>query len=63
MSMKYDRCGEVFNPEPPDEDGSNPLGRCVCEKEKCAWWRQMDNCCSVWWIATELDKIETKMKR
>lgn len=18
---------------------SNPLGRCVCEKEKCAWWR------------------------
>ena len=21
MSMKYDRCGEVFNPEPPDEDG------------------------------------------
>ena len=22
---------------------SNPLGRCVCEKEKCAWWRQLDN--------------------
>jgi hypothetical protein len=42
---------------------SNPLGRCVCEKEKCAWWRQLDNCCSVWWIATKLDKIETKMKR
>ena len=42
---------------------SNPLGRCVCEKEKCAWWRQLDNCCSIWWIATELDKIETKMKR
>lgn len=41
---------------------SNPLGRCICEKEKCAW-RQRDNCCSVWWIATELDKIETKMKR
>lgn len=18
---------------------SNPLGRCICEKEKCAWWR------------------------
>ena len=26
---------------------SNPLGRCVCEKEKCAWWRQLDNCCSI----------------
>ena len=42
---------------------SNPLGRCVCEKEECTWWRQLDNCCSVWRIATELDKIETKMKR
>lgn len=31
---------------------SNPLGRCVCEKEKCAWW-----------IARKLDNIETKMKR
>ena len=37
---------------------SNPLGRCVCEKEKCAWWRQLDNCCSVWWIARKLDGIE-----
>lgn len=18
---------------------TNPLGRCVCEKEKCAWWK------------------------
>lgn len=36
---------------------------CFCEKEKCAWWRQLDNCCSIWWIATKLDKIETKMKR
>ena len=42
---------------------SNPLGRCVCEKEKCAWWRQLDNCCSVWQIAWKLDNIETKMKR
>ena len=42
---------------------SNPLGRCVCEKEKCAWWRQLDNCCSVWWIARALNNIETKMKR
>lgn len=31
---------------------SNPLGRCVCEKEKCAWWRKLENCCSVWWIAS-----------
>nr|DAF66896.1 MAG TPA: hypothetical protein [Bacteriophage sp.] len=42
---------------------SNPLGRCVCEKEKCAWWRQLDNCCSVWQIAWKLDNIEKKMKR
>nr|DAP09174.1 MAG TPA: hypothetical protein [Caudoviricetes sp.] len=42
---------------------SNPLGRCVCEKEKCAWWRQLDNCCSVWQIALKLDYIEMKMKR
>lgn len=42
---------------------SNPLGRCVCEKEKCAWWRQLDNCCSVWCIAKNLNNIETKMKR
>lgn len=41
---------------------SNPLGRCVCEKEKCAWWNELGSCCSVWWIATELDKIETKIK-
>nr|DAJ19762.1 MAG TPA: apoptosis regulator [Siphoviridae sp. cthBp9] len=42
---------------------SNPLGRCICEKEKCAWWRQWDNCCSILWIARELRNIETKMKR
>lgn len=42
---------------------SNPLGRCVCEKEKCAWWRQLDGCCAVWQIAWKLDNIETKMKR
>lgn len=42
---------------------SNPLGRCVCEKEKCAWWRQLDNYCSVWQIALKLDYIEMKMKR
>lgn len=47
----------------PMKMASNPLGRCVCEKEKCAWWRQVDNCCSVWQIARELDRIETKMKR
>ena len=39
---------------------SNPLGRCVCEKEKCAWWL---GCCAVWQIALNLDKIEMKMKR
>lgn len=42
---------------------SNPLGLCICEKEECAWWRQLDGCCSISWIATMLDKIETKMKR
>ena len=42
---------------------SNPLGRCICEKKECAWWRQLDNCCSVWWIAGTLDDIEKKMKR
>lgn len=26
-------------------------------------WRQLDNCCSVWWIARKLDNIETKMKK
>ena len=41
---------------------SNPLGRCVCEKE-CAWWNELGSCCSVWWIARALDNIETKMKR
>lgn len=35
----------------------------LCAKEKCAWWRQLDNCCSVWWIAQKLDNIETKIKR
>lgn len=34
-----------------------------CYKEKCAWWRQLDNCCAVWQIAWKLDNIETKMKR
>jgi hypothetical protein len=47
----------------PMKMASNPLGRCVCEKEKCAWWRQLDGCCAVWWIAWKLDRIETKMKR
>lgn len=42
---------------------SNPLGRCVCEKKKCAWWRQLDGCCAVWQIAWKLDNIEAKMKR
>ncbi len=42
---------------------SNPLGRCVCEKEKCAWWNELGSCCSVWWIARALDNIEMKMKR
>lgn len=41
---------------------SNPLGRCVCEKEKCAWWL-LDNCCSVWQIAWKLGVIGMKMKR
>lgn len=42
---------------------SNPLGRCVCKKEKCAWWNELGGCCSVWWIARNLNNIETKMKR
>lgn len=42
---------------------SNPLARCVCEKEKCAWWRQLDGCCAVWKIAWKIDRIEMKMKR
>jgi hypothetical protein len=42
---------------------SNPLGRCVCEKEKCAWWNELGSCCSVWWIARALDNIKIKMKR
>lgn len=42
---------------------SNPLVRCVCEKEKCAWWNELGSCCSVWRIARALDNIETKMKR
>ena len=42
---------------------SNPLGRCVCEKEKCAWWNQWDCRCAVRLIAQKLGNIETKMKR
>lgn len=42
---------------------SNPLGRCVCEKEKCTWWNELGSRCSVWRIARKLDNIETKMKR
>lgn len=41
----------------------NPLGRCIREKEKCAWWNELGGCCSVWWIARALDNIEMKMKR
>lgn len=42
---------------------TNPLGLCVCEKEKCAWWRQLDGCCSIWLIAKCMDNVQTKMKR
>lgn len=42
---------------------SNPLGRCVCEKEKCAWWNQWDCRCAVWIIAQNLGVIGMKMKR
>lgn len=42
---------------------SNPLDRCVCEKEKCIWWQQSENCCSVCWTAGTLEYIEKKMKR
>lgn len=42
---------------------NQPFGSCGCEKEKCAWWRQLDNCRSVWQIALKLDYIEMKMKR
>ena len=41
---------------------SNPLGRCVCEKEKCAWWNQRDCRCVVWIIAQKLGVIGMKMK-
>lgn len=41
----------------------NPLDLCVCEKEKCAWWRQLDGCCAVCQIAWKIDRIEMKMKR
>lgn len=41
---------------------SNPLGRCVCEKEKCAWWNQWDCRCVVWIIAQKLGVIGMKMK-
>lgn len=40
---------------------SSYFGR--CEKEKCAWWRQLDNCCAVWLIAKCLDDVQTKIKR
>lgn len=42
---------------------SNPLGRCVFEKEKCAWWRQLAGRCAVWQIARKIDRIEMKMNR
>lgn len=42
---------------------SDPLCRCVCEEEKCAWWNQLDGCCAVWKIAWKIDRIEMKMKR
>lgn len=42
---------------------SNPLGRCVCEKEKRAWWNQWDCRCVVWIIAQKLGVIGMKMKR
>nr|DAO29495.1 MAG TPA: hypothetical protein [Caudoviricetes sp.] len=42
---------------------SNPLGRCVREKEKCAWWLQLNGCCAVWQIARKINRIEMKMKR
>lgn len=40
---------------------SNPLGRCVCEKERCAWWRPIDDCCSIAWIASKLSCMEIYM--
>lgn len=40
---------------------SNPLGRCVCEKEKCAWWRPINDCCSIAWIASKLSCMEIYM--
>lgn len=36
---------------------SNPLGRCVCEKEKCAWWQADEKCCAVLKISKALDYI------
>ena len=47
----------------PIKMANNLLNDCECEKEECAWWRQLNNCCSIWWIATKLDKIETKITR
>ena len=40
---------------------SNPLGRCVCEKEKCAWWMSSENCCSVLNMSKALDYMGDRL--
>ena len=41
----------------------DPLGRCVCEKEKYAWWNQWDRRCVGWINAQKFCVIGMKMKR
>ena len=38
---------------------SNPLGRCVCEKEKCAWWPlcSTDDCAEAWRNRNENEEV------
>lgn len=40
---------------------SNPLGRCVCEKEKCAWWMSDKNCCAVLNMSKALDYMGDRL--
>nr|DAK96091.1 MAG TPA: hypothetical protein [Caudoviricetes sp.] len=40
---------------------SNPLGRCVCEKEKCAWWMSNENCCAVLNMSKSLDYMGDRL--
>ena len=48
MSMKCDRCGEVFNPEPPDEMGRQMLDTRKAKGLPCDWQTGMD--AFRWWM-------------